>query len=207
MSRFLKEFDAENNLLSITLVIESLNNFDDQVAVLNSEKTRKFIDISLLLYEDVFTIINDFASNQSDIIFLLDEAQVSEYLVENTRKLKSIDFKNNHFYFVFGEDNEGIIEDYKSIALNLQYKNKSFELEIVESLLTEQDSNNEVINQLQKELQYSKTVSGKRNDDELEVKYLDLMEKYKQSLKRLEQLRSSKLGKLQVAYWDRKRGY
>ena len=133
--------------------------------------------------------------------------QINETLLNTADNIENIDFKNNLYHLKSGTGNSNMLEKYRMLNINVKQKSKSYELEIVESLLREYDKNNEIINQLQRENQQLQAGRILVNDNDLETRYLDLMEKYKQSLSRLEQLRSSKLGKMQVAYWNRRRGY
>lgn len=207
MNKFKMEFDEHNNLLSITLVLQSDKNVYTLIDRLKEYDEDKFIDVTLMNIIDAWKVITKISKNQTDIILLVDDSQINEDLINSVNYIENIDFKNDVYQLKLGKENINIIRKYKTLSLNVKYKDKSYELEIVESLLREYDKNNEVINRLQREKHQLQQFSSITSDDELETRYFDLMEKYKQSLKRLDQLRNSKLGKLQVAYWNQKRGY
>lgn len=207
MNKFKLEFDGNNNPLSITLVLESSENADIMIERLKEYDEDKFIDVTTMNINDAWKVITGLSKNQTDIYILVDDSQINEDLISNMNNIEDIDFKDDIYQLKLGKENINLIRKYKVLSLNIRYKEKSYELEIVESLLREYDKNNEIITQLQREKQQLQQFRDNTVDDELETRYLDLMEKYKQSLKRLDQLRSSKLGKLQVAYWNQKRGY
>lgn len=207
MNKFKMEFDENNNTLSITLALQSNENADTLIDRLKEYDEDKFVDLTVMNINDAWNIIKGHSKNQTDLFFLLDDSQINENLINSMNNIEDIDFKDDVYQLKLGKGNINIIRKYETLSLNVKYKEKSYELEIVESLLREYDENNEVINKLQREINQLQQFRDNTNDSELETRYLDLMEKYKQSLKRLDQLRNSKLGKLQVAYWNQKRGY
>ncbi|GGE15813.1 hypothetical protein GCM10007275_08910 [Jeotgalicoccus coquinae] len=207
MNKFYMELDDRDNGLSVTLTIAKNEGIQDLYTRLSTYDMAKFIDLTKIDTGNVWDIINDFPADKIDAVFIISDFQINESLLNTTDNIADIDFKNELYYLTSGSKSAHILEKYRMININVKQKSKSYELEIVESLLREQDKNNEVINGLVREKQQLQFSRGRADDDDLETRYLDLMEKYKQSLDRLEQLRSSKLGKMQVAYWNRKRGY
>lgn len=207
MNKFFMEMDDNNNGRSVTLIIQKNENLHDLYMRLRDYDMSKFIDITKIDVGNVWRIIKDFPENDIEATFIVSDVQINETLLKTADNIADIDFKNNLYQLKSGKGNINLLEKYKILNINVKQKNKSYELEIVESLLREYDKNNEIINQLQRENQQLQAGRILVNDNDLETRYLDLMEKYKQSLSRLEQLRSSKLGKMQVAYWNRKRGY
>lgn len=201
------EMDDNNNGRSVTLIIQKNENLHDLYMRLRDYDMSKFIDLTKIDVGNVWRIIRDFPANDIEATFIVSDVQINETLLKTADNIADIDFKNNLYQLKSGKGNINLLEKYKILNINVKQKNKSYELEIVESLLREYDKNNEIINQLQRENQQLQAGRILVNDNDLETRYLDLMEKYKQSLSRLEQLRSSKLGKMQVAYWNRKRGY
>lgn len=207
MNKFFIEMDDNNNGRSVTLIIQKNENLHDLYMRLRDYDMSKFIDLTKIDVGNVWRIIRDFPANDIGATFIVSDVQINETLLKTADNIADIDFKNNLYQLKSGKGNINLLEKYKILNINVKQKNKSYELEIVESLLREYDKNNEIINQLQRENQQLQAGRILVNDNDLETRYLDLMEKYKQSLSRLEQLRSSKLGKMQVAYWNRKRGY
>ena len=207
MNKFFMEMDDNNNGRSVTLIIQKNENLHDLYMRLRDYDMSKFIDITKIDVGNVWRIIKDFPENDIEATFIVSDVQINETLLKTADNIADIDFKNNLYQLKSGKGNINLLEKYKMLNINVKQKNKSYEFEIVESLLREYDKNNEIINQLQRENQQLQAGRILVNDNDLETRYLDLMEKYKQSLSRLEQLRSSKLGKMQVAYWNRKRGY
>lgn len=207
MNKFFMEMDDNNNGRSVTLIIQKNENLHDLYMRLRDYDMSKFIDLTKIDVGNVWRIIRDFPANDIEATFIVSDVQINETLLKTADNIADIDFKNNLYQLKSGKGNINLLEKYKILNINVKQKNKSYELEIVESLLREYDKNNEIINQLQRENQQLQAGRILVNDNDLETRYLDLMEKYKQSLSRLEQLRSSKLGKMQVAYWNRKRGY
>ena len=207
MNKFFMEMDDNNNGRSVTLIIQKNENLHDLYMRLRNDDMSKFIDLTKIDVGNVWRIIRDFPANDIEATFIVSDVQINETLLKTADNIADIDFKNNLYQLKSGKGNINLLEKYKILNINVKQKNKSYELEIVESLLREYDKNNEIINQLQRENQQLQAGRILVNDNDLETRYLDLMEKYKQSLSRLEQLRSSKLGKMQVAYWNRKRGY
>lgn len=207
MNKFFMEMDDNNNGRSVTLIIQKNENLHDLYMRLRDYDMSKFIDLTKIDVGNVWRIIRGFPANDIEATFIVSDVQINETLLKTADNIADIDFKNNLYQLKSGKGNINLLEKYKILNINVKQKNKSYELEIVESLLREYDKNNEIINQLQRENQQLQAGRILVNDNDLETRYLDLMEKYKQSLSRLEQLRSSKLGKMQVAYWNRKRGY
>ncbi|MCK1976515.1 hypothetical protein LNK15_05525 [Jeotgalicoccus huakuii] len=206
MSRFLLEYDDNETAKSATLVLDTKEGYQTLLSKLQQYDTTRYLDLRPLMVIDVWTIINELKTD-SELQLIINDDQLNDTLLSSAVNIADIDYKSDAFVFTLGEKSDHILKKYQRLNINIQEKNKSYELQIVESLLREQGKNNEKIAQLQREKQLLEQSSGAINDDELETRYLDLMEKYKQALKRLEQLRESKLGKLQVAYWNKKRGY
>ena len=148
-------------------------------------------------------MIND----KSELTFKLSHTQINIEFLKQQKDIQDIDYRDNTYLLSYAESNVDVYEKYQRLNRNVIVQKQSYELEIVESLLREQDKKNETVTMLERENQLLRQGGMSQNDDDLENRYLELMEKYKQSLKRLEQLRDSKLGKLQVAYWNKKRGY
>lgn len=207
MNKFFMELNENNNGCSVMLIIQKNEGIHDLFARLLEYDMTKYIDLTKIDVGNVWKIINDFPENDIEATFIISDAQINETLLKTADNIKDIDFKDDHYHLKIGRGHNDLLDKYKMLNINVQQKNKSYELEIVESLLREYDKNNEKINQLQRENQQLQAGRGLVNDKDLEIRYLDIMEKYKQSLSRLEQLRSSKLGKMQVAYWNKKRGY
>lgn len=206
MSKFLLEYDDNETAKSATLVLDTKEGYQTLLSKLQQYDTTRYLDLRPLMVIDVWTIINELKAD-SEVQLIINDDQLNDTLLSSAVNIADIDYKSDAYVFTLGEKSDHILQKYQRLNINIQEKNKSYELQIVESLLREQGKNNEKIAQLQREKQLLEQSSGAVNDDELETRYLDLMEKYKQALKRLEQLRESKLGKLQVAYWNKKRGY
>lgn len=207
MNKFFMELDDNNNGRSVMLIIQKNEKLNDLYARLREYNMEKYIDLTKIDVGNVWRIIKDFPENDIEATFIVSDEQINETLLNTADNIENIDFKNNLYHLKSGTGNSNMLEKYRMLNINVKQKSKSYELEIVESLLREYDKNNEIINQLQRENQQLQAGRILVNDNDLETRYLDLMEKYKQSLSRLEQLRSSKLGKMQVAYWNRRRGY
>lgn len=207
MNKFYMELDNRDNGLSVLLIIAKIEGIQDLYTRLGNYDIPKYIDLKKLDTGSAWSIINDFPADKMDVVFIISDMQINETLLNAAENIADIDFKNDFYYLKSGSANTDLLEKYKMLNINVKQKSKSYELEIVESLLREHDKNNEVISSLEREKQQLQFSSSRADDDDLEIRYLDLMERYKQSLDRLEQLRSSKLGKMQVAYWNRKRGY
>lgn len=201
------ELDEKNNGCSVILKIQKYEGIHDLFARLLEYDMPKYIDLTNINVVNVWRIIKDFPRDDIEVTFIIADVQINETLLKAVANIKDIDFKDDRYHLKVGSGNNDLLDKYRMLNINVQQKNKSYELEIVESLLREYDKNNEKINQLEREVQQLQAGWGLANDKDLEIRYLDIMEKYKQSLNRLEQLRSSKLGKMQVAYWNKKRGY
>ena len=207
MNKFFMEMDGSNNGQSIVMLVQKTGDIQTGLTRLGTYDVPKFVDLTLIDVGNAWKIINDFPSDSFEVTFILADNQLNESLLKSSLKVKDINFKNNCYQLKSGSGNQDLLEKYKMLNINVKQKNKSYELEIVESLLREYNKNNEVINQLQREKDQLRYTGVRTDDNELETRYLELMEKYKQALKRLGQLRGSKLGKMQVAYWNKKRGY
>ena len=93
--------------------------------------------------------------------------------------------------------------------LKLSYKNLSEEdisslVQLIESLNFDIDKLQRERNEYEKSYKNLEKRISEGVFDSQNIKYNNLMEKYKDTLKRLENLRNSRLGKLQIKYWDLK---
>ncbi|MCG1009980.1 hypothetical protein J4760_08105 [Salinicoccus sp. ID82-1] len=97
------------------------------------------------------------------------------------------------------------VETFAILKRNFSLKQKSYEMEIIESLIGESNRERQKYELLQSRYENLKAARMGGRDMDLEKRYVELMEKYKQSLQRLEKLRQSKLGRLQMFYWRQRR--
>lgn len=206
MSSYLVELNDKEETQSVTLVLSSLLDATSLIENLWKYKQKKYVDLSLLSVPDVINVL-EMINDKSELIFKLGHTQINIEFLKQQKDIQDIDYRDNTYLLSYAESNVDVYEKYQRLNRNVIVQKQSYELEIVESLLREQDKKNETVTMLERENQLLRQGGMSQNDDDLENRYLELMEKYKQSLKRLEQLRDSKLGKLQVAYWNKKRGY
>ena len=206
MSSYLVELNDKEETQSVTLVLSSLLDATSLIENLWKYKKKKYVDLSLLSVPDVINVL-EMINDKSELTFKLSHTQINIEFLKQQKDIQDIDYRDNTYLLSYAESNVDVYEKYQRLNRNVIVQKQSYELEIVESLLREQDKKNETVTMLERENQLLRQGGMSQNDDDLENRYLELMEKYKQSLKRLEQLRDSKLGKLQVAYWNKKRGY
>ena len=206
MSSYLVELNDKEETQSVTLVLNSLLDATSLIEDLWKYKQEKYVDLSLLSVPDVINVLG-MINDKSELTFKLSHTQINIEFLKQQKDIQDIDYRDNTYLLSYAESNVDVYEKYQRLNRNVIVQKQSYELEIVESLLREQDKKNETVTMLERENQLLRQGGMSQNDDDLENRYLELMEKYKQSLKRLEQLRDSKLGKLQVAYWNKKRGY
>ena len=206
MSSYLVELNDKEETMSVTLVLSSLLDVISLIENLRKYKQKKYVDLSLLSVPDVINVLG-MINDKSELTFKLSHTQINIEFLKQQKDIQDIDYRDNTYLLSYAESNVDVYEKYQRLNRNVIVQKQSYELEIVESLLREQDKKNETVTMLERENQLLRQGGMSQNDDDLENRYLELMEKYKQSLKRLEQLRDSKLGKLQVAYWNKKRGY
>ena len=206
MSSYLVELNDKEETQSVTLVLNSLLDATSLIEDLWKYKQKKYVDLSLLSVPDVINVL-EMINDKSELTFKLSHTQINIEFLKQQKDIQDIDYRDNTYLLSYAESNVDVYEKYQRLNRNVIVQKQSYELEIVESLLREQDKKNETVTMLERENQLLRQGGMSQNDDDLENRYLELMEKYKQSLKRLEQLRDSKLGKLQVAYWNKKRGY
>ncbi|CAD2079730.1 hypothetical protein JEODO184_01746 [Jeotgalicoccus meleagridis] len=206
MSSYLVELNDKEETQSVTLVLSSLLDATSLIENLWKYKQKKYVDLSLLSVPDVINVL-EMINDKSELTFKLSHTQINIEFLKQQKDIQDIDYRDNTYLLSYAESNVDVYEKYQRLNRNVIVQKQSYELEIVESLLREQDKKNETVTMLERENQLLRQGGMSQNDDDLENRYLELMEKYKQSLKRLEQLRDSKLGKLQVAYWNKKRGY
>ena len=206
MSSYLVELNDKEETQSVTLVLNSLLDATSLIEDLWKYKQKKYVDLSLLSVPDVINVL-EMINDKSELTFKLSHTQINIEFLKQQKDIQDIDYRDNTYLLSYAERNVDVYEKYQRLNRNVIVQKQSYELEIVESLLREQDKKNETVTMLERENQLLRQGGMSQNDDDLENRYLELMEKYKQSLKRLEQLRDSKLGKLQVAYWNKKRGY
>ena len=206
MSSYLVELNDKEETQSVTLVLNSLLDATSLIENLWKYKQKKYVDLSLLSVPDVINVLG-MINDKSELTFKLSHTQINIEFLKQQKDIQDIDYRDNTYLLSYAESNVDVYEKYQRLNRNVIVQKQSYELEIVESLLREQDKKNETVTMLERENQLLRQGGMSQNDDDLENRYLELMEKYKQSLKRLEQLRDSKLGKLQVAYWNKKRGY
>lgn len=206
MSSYLVELNDKEETQSVTLVLSSLLDATSLIENLWKYKQKKYVDLSLLSVPDVINVLG-MINDKSELTFKLSHTQINIEFLKQQKDIQDIDYRDNTYLLSYAESNVDVYEKYQRLNRNVIVQKQSYELEIVESLLREQDKKNETVTMLERENQLLRQGGMSQNDDDLENRYLELMEKYKQSLKRLEQLRDSKLGKLQVAYWNKKRGY
>ena len=206
MSSYLVELNDKEETQSVTLVLSSLLDATSLIENLWKYKQKKYVDLSLLSVPDVINVL-EMINDKSELTFKLSHTQINIEFLKQQKDIQDIDYRDNTYLLSYAERNVDVYEKYQRLNRNVIVQKQSYELEIVESLLREQDKKNETVTMLERENQLLRQGGMSQNDDDLENRYLELMEKYKQSLKRLEQLRDSKLGKLQVAYWNKKRGY
>lgn len=206
MSSYLVELNDKEETQSVTLVLNSLLDATSLIEDLWKYKQKKYVDLSLLSVPDVINVLG-MINDKSELTFKLSHTQINIEFLKQQKDIQDIDYRDNTYLLSYAESNVDVYEKYQRLNRNVIVQKQSYELEIVESLLREQDKKNETVTMLERENQLLRQGGMSQNDDDLENRYLELMEKYKQSLKRLEQLRDSKLGKLQVAYWNKKRGY
>ena len=153
MNKIFMELDDKGEGQSIILRAGETDSFHDSLTQLASYNIPKYIDLTSLHVGDTWKIINDFSSWELEITFIIDDNQINEDLLESTQNIKDINYRNNNYYLMPGISEINLVEKYRVLNINVKQKKKSYELEIVESLLREYDKNNEVINKLQREKQ------------------------------------------------------
>ncbi|QQD85878.1 hypothetical protein [Jeotgalicoccus sp. ATCC 8456] len=152
MSRFLLEYDDNETAKSATLVLDTKEGYQTLLSKLQQYDTTRYLDLRPLMVIDVWTIINELKTD-SELQLIINDDQLNDTLLSSAVNIADIDYKSDAFVFTLGEKSDHILKKYQRLNINIQEKNKSYELQIVESLLREQGKNNEKIAQLQREKQ------------------------------------------------------
>lgn len=165
------------------------------------------IDIRALEPADQVSAVNTIREGYRGLCTVfIPAAGIDREHFENFQGVSRMEPVADGFSFSFDKEAKADLgKQFDVLKQNFSLKEKSYEMEIIESLVEESGRETQKYQMLKADYDSLKATQSAGRDRDLERRYLELMEKYKQALQRLQKLRQSKLGRLQMAYW-RKRG-
>lgn len=204
MSRLIRVTDLGYGGTRHILEADNLAAFVKDVSTALGEADTLHIDVDGLTHEEIITAVRQIPpAEMTRIRIVISPEHLGEPLLEPLGA-NGIAVRDGRFTLGIGESDPAVKERFRILAHNLRLKNKTYEMEIIESLLTDAGAENRKYRELKSRYDNLKAASGVKHDEDLARRYLDVMDKYKQALDRLDHLRKSKLGRLQMAYWNRK---
>lgn len=125
--------------------------------------------------------------------------------LKSLKRVSDIDVSDTHFILSLGsEENPDIYDVFKVMQINIQNKKRTMEAEILGNALEKDSGSSLETEHLKRENERLQALLASSEAMDHSERYVALMEKYKQALTRLNHLRNSKLGRLQMAYWKRR---
>ena len=204
MSRLIRVRDLEDGGTRHILEADNAATFRKDVNMALGEADTLHIDVDGLTREEIGAAMEHIPPEErTRIRIVISPDYLSESLLESIGP-DDIVVADGRFIIVAGAGNPDVKERFRVLSHNLRLKSKTYEMEIIESLLSDADAESRKYQELKSRYDNLKAASGVKQDEDLASRYINVMDKYKQALDRLDRLRKSKLGRLQMAYWNRK---
>ncbi|KKK33987.1 hypothetical protein WN59_10335 [Salinicoccus sediminis] len=204
MSRLIRVTDLEDGGIRHILEADNAATFCKDVNMALGEADTLHIDVDSLTREEIRAAMEQIPpEEQTRISIVISPEHLSEALLDSLGA-DDIAVADGRFIIGAGAGSPGVKERFRVLSHNLRLKSKTYEMEIIESLLSDADAESRKYQELKSRYDNLKAASGFKQDEDLASRYINVMDKYKQALDRLDRLRKSKLGRLQMAYWNRK---
>lgn len=129
-------------------------------------------------------------------------------VLKQLKRVTHIEPDHSDFILTLGDvESPTVYDQLEVMQHNLKVRSRTYETVLVESYFKRNDAEDESASYqaLKQENARLKSLVEAGMSENQSEKYVNLMEKYKQALTRLDHLRNSKLGKLQMKYWSLKR--
>lgn len=129
-------------------------------------------------------------------------------VLKQLKRVTHIEPDHSDFILTLGDvESPAVYDQLEVMQHNLKVRSRTYETVLVESYFKRNDAEDESASYqaLKQENARLKSLVEAGMSESQSEKYVNLMEKYKQALTRLDHLRNSKLGKLQMKYWSLKR--
>ncbi|WP_414051187.1 hypothetical protein [Macrococcus animalis] len=204
--------NIENNLIKedVEKIIKLLSDdmFETIIIEINSNIDINYFKMIMDQFQDKITEIKFNISK-------ISEKNIQEYAIVLSKSFLFMKVDEIHDYIVFElkfeksndvpvKNNLNLINNIKISKITLQQEDRIHFFNLIETLNQHvSELQNEIKKQEQKMNALEKRINAGAFDSQ-NIRYNNLMEKYKDTLKRLENLRNSRLGKLQIKYWDLK---
>ena len=204
MSRLIRVRDLEDGGIRHILEADNAATFCTDVNMALGEADTLHIDVDGLTHEEIRAAMEQIPPEErTRISIVISPDHLSEALLDSLGA-DDIAVADGRFIIGIGAGNPDVKERFRVLSHNLRLKSKTYEMEIIESLLSDADAESRKYQELKSRYDNLKAASGVKQDEDLASRYINVMDKYKQALDRLDRLRKSKLGRLQMAYWNRK---
>src|SRR5699024_3137072 len=92
-------------------------------------------------------------NDKSELTIKISHTQINIEFLKQQKDIQDIDYRDNTYLLSYAESNVDVYEKYQRLNRNVIVQKQSYELEIVESLLREQDKKNETVTMLERENQ------------------------------------------------------
>lgn len=208
MSKLLKSEDLNNHTIEYTLLADDLTTLSGDIeTVFESQAPRHLtIDMTELESSKLFLVGSTIGIEYLEKCSVyIPATRMNQNLFTKIKGISNIEAEENGFLLYFNKKkNPQLKKKFEVLKRNFSLKQKSYEMEIIETLVGESNFENHKYETLKSQYESLKARQHVGRDKDLEKRYVELMSKYKQSLQRLEKLRQSKLGGLQMAYWRRR---
>src|SRR5699024_2213597 len=204
MSRLISVTDLECGGTRHILEADNAATFVRDVSTALGEADMLHIDVDGLTHEEIRAAMEQVPPEErTRIMIVISPGHLSEARL-GSLGATSIAVEDGRFIVGTGAGNPAVKERFRVLSHNLRLKSKTYEMEIIESLLSDAGAETRKYQELKSRYDNLKAASSVKQDENLAERYLNVMDKYKQALDRLDKLRKSKLGRLQMAYWNRK---
>lgn len=205
MSRLIKVTDLNSNEDTHILEVDAPEAFEADFNSALGVSDQLYIDMNKLRDAEIVQLSQNIPSERYGAVKLsIQPEKLTEALVRDMDRVKDITVEQGCFILTLGSAQTSVIELFRTLKRNMKLKNKTYEMEIIESLLTDASAETQKYQELKSRYDNLKAASSVKQDEDLAERYLNVMDKYKQALDRLDKLRKSKLGRMQMAYWNRK---
>ncbi|AKG73402.1 hypothetical protein [Salinicoccus halodurans] len=204
MSRLIKVTDLDSRDTRHILEVDAPDTFKRDLEAALSEEGQIHIDVDVLRDTEIVQIAQEIPPENRDRVQLIFSPEILTEALIDRLEVSDIAVEAGKFILTPGEKNAAAGARFRTLRHNMKLKNKTYEMEIIESLLTDASAETQKYQELKSRYDNLKAAASVKQDADLEERYLNVMDKYKQALERLDRLRKSKLGRLQMAYWNRK---
>ncbi len=205
MSRLIKTTDLQSQQTHHVLALDTLDTLEADLEAAFSRTDQIRVDADGLPREAIVQLTEQLpAESYSRIMLEFSPEILTESLMEEMENISSIVVSDGRFNLTLGTGGDHVTEQFRLLSQNMKLRSKTYEMEIIESLLTDASAETKKYQQLKSQYNNLKASANMKHDADLEKRYLNVMDKYKQALERLDKLRKSKLGRMQMAYWNRK---